>query len=121
MRISRRTEQIDPFAFMVRDDFLRLSAVGAGEEANTAWLATVVETVTSQPAYVTLEHPRIGLTRRERIVLTHLAGDHTLAEIAAELNVSVNTVRNQTASIYRKLGVTRREDAVPAARRARML
>ena len=121
LRISRRTEQIDPFAFMVRDDFLRLSAMDAREEAHTAWLATVVETVAQQSAYVTLEHPRIGLTRRERIVLSHLATDHTLAEIAAELNVSVNTVRNQTASIYRKLGVTRREDAVPAARRARML
>ena len=121
LRISRRTAQIDPFAFMVRDDFLRLSAAEADEEANAAWLSTVAETVASQPAYVTLEHPRVGLTRRERIVLSHLAGDRTLAEIAAELNVSVNTVRNQTASIYRKLGVTRREDAVPAARRARML
>jgi LuxR family maltose regulon positive regulatory protein len=40
----------------------------------------------------------------------------TAAEIAAELGVSVNTVKAHTRSIYRKLGMARRSEAVAQAR-----
>ncbi|ORJ94258.1 LuxR C-terminal-related transcriptional regulator [Prescottella equi] len=52
------------------------------------------------------------LTRREREILGFLGTRMTAAEIAAELFVSVNTVRTHQRSIYRKLGVTSRREAV---------
>ena len=57
-----------------------------------------------------------ALTPRELTVLGMLAGPSSLREIAAELSVSPNTVKTQVRSVYRKLGVTRRSEAVAAAR-----
>jgi ATP/maltotriose-dependent transcriptional regulator MalT len=56
------------------------------------------------------------LTERERTVLHHLAGPLTNAEIAAELHVSVHTVKTHQRSVYRKLGARGRRDAVRIAR-----
>ncbi len=58
------------------------------------------------------------LSEREEAVLRYLPTVMSKAEIASELFVSVNTVKTHTKSIYRKLGVGTRIDAV---RRARML
>ncbi|WP_235915367.1 helix-turn-helix domain-containing protein [Puerhibacterium puerhi] len=58
------------------------------------------------------------LTRRERVVLANLAEDVTLEQIANRLFVTRNTVKSQVRSVYRKLGVSTRADAVAWARRA---
>ncbi|WP_421074868.1 MULTISPECIES: helix-turn-helix transcriptional regulator [unclassified Microbacterium] len=63
----------------------------------------------------------VRLTPREQIVLRALATSETLGMIAQRLNVSLNTVRSQARSVYRKLGVSSREDAVAVAARARLL
>lgn len=52
------------------------------------------------------------LTDKEREVLTHLATDRSTKQIARDLFVSPNTVRNHISSIYRKLGVKTRHQAV---------
>jgi LuxR family transcriptional regulator of spore coat protein len=52
------------------------------------------------------------LTRRERIVLAELTEDVTLEEIAARLFVTRNTVKSQVRSVYRKIGVSTRAQAV---------
>ena len=57
-----------------------------------------------------------GLTRRERVILAHLALPLTLSEIAASLFVTRNTVKSQVRSIYMKLGVADRESALSAGR-----
>jgi LuxR family maltose regulon positive regulatory protein len=57
------------------------------------------------------------LTERERTVLRYLASTLSTAEIASELYLSVNTVKTYQRSLYRKLGVGRRRDAVHQARR----
>ena len=57
------------------------------------------------------------LTRRELVVLEHLSEDVTLEEIAATLWVTRNTVKSQVRSLYRKIGVSNRADAVAWAYR----
>lgn len=58
------------------------------------------------------------LTRRERVVLANLSEEATLEQIAAKLFVTRNTVKSQVRSVYRKIGVSTRADAVKWAREA---
>ena len=55
------------------------------------------------------------LSAREREVLAALATTPSAGEIASRLFVSTNTVKSQLRSIYRKLGVSSREDALRIA------
>lgn len=61
------------------------------------------------------------LSDRELAVLRLLATDLTQREIAAALYVSFNTVKTHVKSIFRKLGVATRPDAVSRARELRLL
>jgi len=63
--------------------------------------------------------PTVGvpaLTQRERVVLGELGDDVTLEEVAARLWVTRNTVKTQLRSVYRKIGVSTRAEAVAWAR-----
>ena len=66
----------------------------------------------------TVAPPAELLTRRELVVLGHLSARATLEEIASELWVSRNTVKSQVRSLYRKIGVSSRADAVAWAEAA---
>ena len=57
------------------------------------------------------------LSPQERRVLQLLVAGQTYAEIAAALIVSPNTVKTQVSSIYRKLGVSRRAEAIAVTAR----
>ncbi|MFW0793552.1 LuxR C-terminal-related transcriptional regulator [Gordonia sp. CPCC 205515] len=61
------------------------------------------------------------LTERELVVLRYLPTMYKAAEIAADLFVSVNTVKTHQQSIYRKLGVSTRREAVDRARERKLL
>ncbi|MFI1034380.1 LuxR C-terminal-related transcriptional regulator [Streptomyces sp. NPDC020951] len=61
------------------------------------------------------------LSGRERDVLRRLALMMSTEEIAADLYVSVNTVKTHLKSAYRKLAVNRRGDAVRRARELKLL
>ena len=61
------------------------------------------------------------LSNRERTLLSYLETMLSTEEIASELFVSANTVKSHTKSIYRKLGVTRRRQAVLRGRALRLL
>ncbi|GHH88565.1 transcriptional regulator [Streptomyces capitiformicae] len=67
--------------------------------------------------------PLVGveLSGRERDVLERLARMMSTEEIAADLYVSVNTVKTHLKSVYRKLAVNRRGEAVHRARDLRLL
>ena len=52
------------------------------------------------------------LTKRERRILDLLRAGKTNAEIAAEVFISEKTVRNHLSSVYRKLGVSNRAQAI---------
>jgi len=57
----------------------------------------------------------VPLTAKEREVLGYLGELLTTDEIAATMFVSVNTVRSHVRSILRKLGASRRNEAVRRA------
>jgi LuxR family maltose regulon positive regulatory protein len=59
--------------------------------------------------------PSRELSDAERRILRLLATDLSLAEIGRELYLSTNTVKTHTRAIYRKLGVSSREEAAKAA------
>lgn len=56
------------------------------------------------------------LSERERLVLTYVERELTVAAIAAELFISPNTVKTHLRRLYQKLGVGTREEAIRAAR-----
>jgi len=71
----------------------------------------------------TLPDPAVSLygeplSERERVVLAELGRHGTLEDIARYLFVSRNTVKTQVRSIYRKIGVSTRAEAIAWARSA---
>ncbi|MEO3817251.1 LuxR C-terminal-related transcriptional regulator [Plantactinospora sp. B24E8] len=95
-------------------------------DSGTGYWATVSEligasgTVTGRPSPAV---PAMGepLTDRELTVLRYLQSILSNVEIAAEMSLSVNTVKTHVRNIYRKLDATRRRDAVRRARELRLL
>jgi len=61
------------------------------------------------------------LTERELEILQLIAGGLSDREIAETLNIAVNTVKKHASTIYGKLGVKRRTQAVALARDLGML
>ena len=58
----------------------------------------------------------LGISPRELAVLLQLAAGRSSKEIAAELEVSPNTVKTHVARLFEKLGSTRRTAAINRAR-----
>jgi len=58
----------------------------------------------------------LGITTREEQVLALLAAGKANKEIAQALGVSPNTIKTQVASLYQKLEVQRRTQAIQKAR-----
>jgi LuxR family maltose regulon positive regulatory protein len=73
--------------------------------------------VTDTPAASILQ----PLTERERSLLALLPTHLTYAQIGAELFLSVNTVKSNLKTVYRKLGAGSRAEAVEVARRNGLL
>jgi LuxR family maltose regulon positive regulatory protein len=61
------------------------------------------------------------LTDREMEVLEKIAAHYSTEEIAAEMFISVNTVRSHVRNILRKLSATRRQQAVRTARQLQLI
>lgn len=85
----------------------------------------MVARVASRHGQTTRPTPQAGtaeeLTDRELAVLRYLPSPMSQRDIAAELFVSLNTVKTHCRAIYRKLAVTDRKAAVQAARDADLL
>ena len=77
----------------------------------------------AEVAQVTVTAPRLveHLTERELTVLRYLPSLMTYEEIAADLYVSLNTIKTHAYGIFRKLGVTGRRQAVRSARELHLL
>ncbi|EWM68257.1 LuxR family transcriptional regulator [Micromonospora sp. M42] len=97
-------------------------------DSGTAYWATVSELVRgadAQPVTGPADGAARGLdeplTERELTILRYLQSILSNVEIAAELSLSVNTVKTHVRNIYRKLDATRRRDAVRRARELRLI
>jgi LuxR family maltose regulon positive regulatory protein len=86
--------------------------------ARARYLLAAFNVSTSLPVVSVLNEP---LSSQERKVLRLLAAGHSNASIARELVVSVNTVRTQLQSIYRKLNVNNRVEASAMASQLELL
>jgi DNA-binding NarL/FixJ family response regulator len=67
-------------------------------------------------AQPTADYPFPELTERERVILERLAAGRRTGEIATELFLARKTVSNQLTSVFAKLGVADRAEAVVKAR-----
>jgi len=88
-------------------------------------LISAINSVLAQPALFISTHTiallgrqKLGdlLSPRERMVLTHLAGELSLTEIATAMFISHATVKSHSATIYRKLETHSRRRAVARAK-----
>jgi len=104
---------------------LRLLAIFEQEESRHTRRSEI-----PPPATKALPHPpqntlQRGLTeplsRQEHQVLRLLVGGSTYAEMAEALMVSPNTIKTQVSSIYRKLGVSRRAEAIARTQQLHLL
>lgn len=114
--LAERSGSIRPFALLTQADTKELAAAGAsfppawGEEGFADRGAVF-------PDVVAL----VDLSAREQVVIVALADGLTLPEMAAKQFVSQNTVKTQMRSLFRKLGVHSRDEAVREALRLHLL
>jgi len=99
------------------DDFARaLRSVANGEAIFSRTIATRMVSFFARPRSQTEPFP--DLTESERGVLALMAAGHNNAAIARELFLAPKTVRNYISSIFRKLAVADRSQAIVRAREA---
>ncbi|GHO49782.1 LuxR C-terminal-related transcriptional regulator [Ktedonospora formicarum] len=95
------------------------------EKAQRAYLLTILHAFpssqTAQPEPMTAALLLEPLSSQETRVLRLLVAGRRNLEIARELIVSVNTIRTQVRSIYRKLNVTNRVEASNVAHELQLL
>ena len=131
----RLTEALPWLAVQTRLELARAYVTLRDAEAARAVLAEVLEILRRRPALGILpeqaselvleveamwaadERNGAGLTRAELRLLPLLATHLSFREIGARLYVSRNTVKTQAISVYRKLGVSSRSDAIDHAAR----
>jgi DNA-binding NarL/FixJ family response regulator len=129
-------------AVLVSGELARLSVAGLAQQVRRRWphvtiavhdapcppgalalelridAATVLDALASSPGEAPEREAAPGtvslrlLTRRERVVLAHLAAGRSQAEIAGLLGVTANTVRTHVQNIHTKLDRHTRLDVV---------
>jgi len=99
--------------------FTELGAIPAARIVRRELRGRGVRSLPAGPRSATREHP-LGLTRREREVLTLICARLTNAEIAAKLFISTKTVDHHVSAVLAKLGVPSRSAAADRAVRLGM-
>jgi LuxR family maltose regulon positive regulatory protein len=93
------------------DDVVELMREINWPPALAAFTTRVLDARRDRPAAL-----RVALTESERAVLAMLSTQRSIGEIADVLTVSRNTVKTHVRTIYGKLGVHTRREALAAAR-----
>jgi len=103
-----------PLRTWTRADHDVLTALAADLPALRSVLTDLANTAT--PPLPVVPGDAVELTQRETVVLGYLGRGLTVGQIAKALYVSANTIKTQVRSVYRKLGVTSRREALQSAR-----
>ncbi|MGB0135298.1 response regulator transcription factor [Dokdonella sp.] len=103
-----RAHSGDIFVFLIALAFLGLGITVGTRLARTRRPATFDGNPKARDA--------LGISPRELTVLQEIAAGRSNKEIAANLNVSPNTVKTHVARLFEKLGAKRRTDAINRAR-----
>jgi len=107
LALYRQTNLLRPFTTLHPDDFDTLFHA-AGDVLGPDELDSIRAHRSPFPHSITLTK----LTPREQLLATALATTASRQEIADQLYVSVNTVKKQLVTLYRKLGVSTRDEAL---------
>jgi DNA-binding NarL/FixJ family response regulator len=89
--------------------------------AGAVRLVGLGKTVFERPRGESTRQGALGLSDRERAVLELMSGGATNPEIGEALHLSRHTVKEHSSSLYRKLGVRNRTEAVQRAQRLGLL
>ena len=91
--------------------------------AYRSFVAELIAAFDRRAPQVALTHSQLlePLSEREKAILRYLPTMMSNVEIASELYLSINTVKTHLRHVYRKLGVSRRRDAVERARQLSLL
>ncbi len=91
--------------------------------AYRSFVAELIAAFDRRAPQVSLTHSQLlePLSDREKAILRYLPTMMSNVEIAGELYLSINTVKTHLRHVYRKLGVSRRRDAVERARQLSLL
>ncbi|MEV4558535.1 response regulator transcription factor [Kitasatospora sp. NPDC049285] len=101
------------------DQILRgIHAVGAGDAIVDRTIAARLCTLIGAAPRIVRSYPFPQLSDREREVLEHLAAGRSTTAIARELELASKTISNRLSSIFGKLGVADRAQAIVLARDA---
>lgn len=117
VKLALANSLLPALAYIPRAEFnaLRQLTFGDAGPAELDRLAAIAE------AFFPPVAGRAGLTVQEERVMRELARGVSLKLAAARLNISQNTVKAHTRSIYRKLGVSSREEMLAEAHRRGLL
>ncbi len=114
--IADQTGNLRSFSTISRHDVDHLESIaGTGSSALAKFLKLAPGEIFPH------ELNLVTLTERERQVLDLIASDASLTEMANALFISVNTVKTQVRTLYRKLQVHNRREALARGRELRLL
>ncbi|MET9021992.1 LuxR C-terminal-related transcriptional regulator [Actinopolymorpha sp. NPDC004070] len=118
LALAERDELVRVFLDAGRGVRALLTVVVAPEGRHAAFRSALLHRFDVAPAAGWKAKPSeqaIRLTASERAVLRYLPSHLTNEEIAQDLCLSVNTVKSHLRTLYRKLGVTSRREAIARA------
>lgn len=108
--LSATTGIRSPFVALPRS-MLRRMLSRASDRTQPAVVHAILDDLRTRSG-VFRQHDRAHLSDRELMITRLLSRNMTVSQIAAELFISVNTVKTHTRSIYRKLDASSRKEAI---------
>ena len=96
------------FIYWMLQDYIRVDEISVNEKVGIDIATMPTETKINKVLFFIKDGEVLG--SREREILEMILENKKRKEIASELNLSENTIKTHTRTLYSKLGVTSREE-----------